>query len=158
MTEQTQIIKSPVGTINFLAHVTPKYNDYKKRDEYSCRLEIDKGAEGAEEFLKMIRAINKNLGSEDGVKQEGNFFLNGSSKVPPKIIDASGKILLGDEIPMVDSSDGKSTARLILQEFKSKNPKMGGGLGLVAIQLINYTEYEGAEQPSDDDVLAALNG
>jgi len=157
MTEQTKTIKTPVGTINFLAHLSPTYNDFKNRDEYSCRLEIDKSAEGAEEFLKIIRGINKNLGSTDKVKQDGNYFVNATSRVQPKIIDASGKILLADEIPMVDTSGGKSTARLIVQEFASKNPKMGGGIGLVAIQLINFVEYEGAEQPSDEEVLAALN-
>lgn len=142
------LLTSPVGTLNFLAHLKPRENNYTGNMEYSARIEIDaNSAEGAE-FLKTIRKVNRNLGSDEKVSQEGNVFINAKSKNKPKVLDAQGNVLAEDKVPMIESG----TVKLIVSTFQGKK---GGGISLEAIQLVDIVEFTGSATQIDEDALAA---
>ena len=55
----TTLLTSPVGEINFLAHLKPRENNFTNNMEYSARIEIDSTTTEGAAFLKTIRVISK---------------------------------------------------------------------------------------------------
>lgn len=149
----SKLLTTPVGTINFIAHKTARFNQMKNRTEFSARIEIDGDTKGAQEFKDTLRNINSSLGSEKKVAKKGNYFVNAASKDAPKILDKKGKVLTADEIPDIEGG----TVRLVLQPFQSKVKGMEGGVGLVAIQLVDIIEYTGGATIDDEELQSALD-
>lgn len=145
----SNLLTTPTGALNFLAHLKPLENSFTGRTEYSARIEMDTTTTEGAAFLKTVRSINKNLGSTDKVTKEGNVFINAKSKNKPTILDADGNVLDKENVPMIESGEVK----LIVSTFDSKK---GGGICLEAIQLINVVEYTGTSDVDEDALKAAV--
>ncbi len=157
MTDKTLPLTSPVGDILFSSLRTARKNAFTGNLEYPMRLEIDGDAKGATEFKTALKKINKDLViTEDkegnsAVKKEGNYIVNARSKDRPKVYDKSNSRVAAEDVPMLEGG----TARIMVTPFTSKSGK-GGGINLVGVQLIDITEYQGAEPVDEEDLLKAL--
>lgn len=147
-------LTSPIGNLVFSSLTKPRPNKFKDNKlEYVAKIEVDGDSEGAVEFLKTIRKINRNLGSEDNVTKPGNYFINGAARDIPTVFDKDDNIIQTENVPMIVSGD----VRLLLVPFHSKTPGMGG-LNLIGIELINIKEYEPVTEIDVESMQKALRG
>ena len=153
----TKILTSPEGEILFSSLRSARKNSFTGNLEYSMRIEIDGDSKGATEFKTALKKINKALvvtEDEKGnsvVKKEGNYIVNARTKDQPKVFDKDNETLEQEHIPMVESG----TARILVTSFEGKSGK-GGGINLAGVQLLDITEYQGAEPVDEDELKKAL--
>lgn len=150
----TKIITSPAATILFSALRKPQNVEGKEALQFTMRVEVEAGTEGAEDFRNVLTEINSNLlvtKTKNMKLAPGNYIFNARSTDKPAVYDREMNRIAEDEIPMINSG----TARLLLTTFESKSGK-GGGISLVGVQLLSIEEYLGSSGVSEDDIRAAL--
>lgn len=150
------LIDTGVVTLSFVAIKSP-VNKYQSTDkEFRVRAQKWATETDRDTLAKTLKAINKDIvldvhriKKESELGHEDNFIFNASAKDRPIVLDADKNILSAEEIPMVTNA----TARLKLVPFEGKNGK-GGGVNLVAIQLLSFDLYEGSGPAYDADEIA----
>jgi hypothetical protein len=156
MTDKT-ILTSPKGKFLFVNVKNARKNAYTGNSEFAVRLEVFGSEKDSEDFKKQLKRINKSLlvtEDKEGnsiVSDENNYIINGRSQNRPKVFDKDMNVIDEEELPMIDSGIG----RVLLTTFESKNGK-GGGINLVGVQLLDYTEYQGSAPVDEDELLNAL--
>lgn len=151
-----ETITLPEGTIKFSVLRTPRLNEHKGREEYSMKVYIKGSTPGAAETRKKLEAINiglpttKDRKGNSIVEAEGDYCVGAKSIKQPKVFDKNMQVIPADEIPMIES--GKAV--LVVTAFEGSG--MGGGINLEAVQLLDFTEFQGSDPVDEEQLLQAL--
>ena len=151
--EQGQSIVTPTGQIKFMAINHAIKNSYAEdRLEFVVRLEFNGDEAGAQALKKAITALNPAKVITNGVSKEGNFIVKFFSLHAPKVLDATGNVLTGEEIPLFYAQTDTGTARVqAIISTRGKTPT----LYLKEIQLVS-TNIVKREQEEHSSALQDL--
>lgn len=149
------LIDTGVVTLSFAALKAP-VNKYKSTEkEYRVRAQKWATEGDASTLANTLKGINKdivrnihNIKNEAELGHEDNFIFNASAKDRPVVFAADGTQMAVEEIPMITTAK----ARLKVVPFEGKDGK-GGGINLVAVQLLEYELYEGSGPAYDASEL-----
>jgi hypothetical protein len=147
MSTNRNLVKSPVGAIQFMAATNPVKSTNDKL-VYTVRLAFDSKKD--KEWLDTVSKINdaKVVTSETyrGKSKEtkallatGVSLVSASSQFAPKVFDRNGDEM--EEAPMF-FADSTGTAQMIVQPYEGTK---GGTINLIGIQIHSVEHPEGSQ-------------
>jgi len=153
-TPNRNLLKSPTGTIQWMAASKPVTDKKTGKESYSIKLGFDVKKDAA--FLKQISEINDAKvvtaqtyrGKQDAIKEllaTGVALVESKSKFKPQLFDAAGNLL--EEAPMF-FADSTGTAQMIVEPYRSDK---GGTINLVGIVIHSIASPEGTTTSSGVD-------
>lgn len=159
MATEKNLIKSPVGDIQFLATANPVSKSKGSEDKvYTIKLALDSKKDA--KFLAEISAINDAKvvtsqtyrGKDAKIKEllaSGKSLVAANSKFQPQVYDAKGNQL--EEAPLF-FADSTGTAQMIVQPYVSDK---GGTINLVAVVIHSVSSPEGSTTGTDRETQLA---
>ena len=160
MSANTNLLPSPVGSIQFMAAENP-VRQSKSDDKmvYTIKLAFDVKADA--KFLAQVAEINDAKvvtsqtyrGKDQAVKEllaTGKALVGANSNFKPKVYDNKGNEL--EEAPMF-FGDSTGTAQMIVEPWTGTK---GGTINLISIIIHEVSTPESASNGSREDRLAQL--